>query len=65
MRSSEKVKTTEGFWSREDVFGYLLDLRDEGIVNMWGAPAFLEQDLGMSREDAKNVFLDWVDSFED
>jgi len=42
---------------------YLDDLRDSGVVNMWGAGSFLEDAFGLSRREARDVLLNWMDTY--
>jgi len=46
--------------SQEEVFAYLEALRSRGEINMFGAPAYLRQEFGLSRRDAKAAFIDWT-----
>jgi hypothetical protein len=46
--------------NKTEIFNYLYDLRDSGVVNMWGSPAYLEDRFGMSRSVAVKWFTDWV-----
>ena len=48
----------------EDVFAYLVALRDSGRVNMWGAVPYLEERFGMSKAEAKAALFAWMDSFK-
>jgi hypothetical protein len=49
--------------TKENIFKYLNDLRDSGVTNMWGASAYLERDLGLSKREAKDALLEWIASF--
>jgi hypothetical protein len=49
--------------NKEEIFKYLQDLRDSGAINMWGAGAYLEDEFGMTRREAKAALLDWFESF--
>ena len=42
---------------------YLDDLRDSGVINMWGARSFLEDAFGLSRREARDVLLNWMDTY--
>ncbi len=42
---------------------YLDALRESGVTNMWGAPAFLEKRFKISDEAATAIFLEWKNSF--
>lgn len=45
-------------------FDYLVSLRDSGVTNMFGAGAYLEREFGLSRYEAKDILLEWIDSFK-
>ena len=42
---------------------YLDELRDSGVTNMYGAPAFVEEEYDISNADAKIIVQYWMDSF--
>src|SRR5690348_8925471 len=44
-------------------FRYLDMLRESGVTNMFGAGAYLQRDLGLSRGDAHDVLRMWMSSF--
>jgi hypothetical protein len=48
----------------DDVKQYLNDLRDSGVTNMWGAGAYLQRDFGMTRYQARDALLAWIESFK-
>ena len=43
-----------------DYFDMLTVLRDSGVINMMGAPRYLQKEFGMSRQDARRTFILWV-----
>jgi len=43
---------------------YLDTLRDSGITNMWGSPAFIEQRYGISWQEASDIVSEWMKSFK-
>ena len=45
-------------------FDYLVALRDSGITNMFGAGAYLQDNFGLSRYEAKDILLEWFESFK-
>lgn len=47
----------------EEYFGFLDDLRDSGVTNMFGAAPYLEMRFGLDRREAKDVLLQWMASF--
>lgn len=50
--------------NKEEIFTYLKDLRDSGAINMFGAGSYLEDDFGLTRREAKEVLLEWFESFK-
>ena len=49
----------------ENFFEALTDLRDGGSMNMFGAPRWLRDNYGLSREEATKVFGAWTKYLED
>ena len=49
--------TTNKYWI------YLENLRRSGAVNMFGATPYLEEEFGLSRQEAKEILLDWMDNY--
>lgn len=45
------------------VFVFLLKLRDSGVVNMFGAAPYLEDEFGFDREEANDWLVKWMRSF--
>ena len=52
-----------GFNSKEEYFEYLDELRDSGVTNMFGAGAYLEDEFDLSKNDARDILFEWMDSF--
>jgi hypothetical protein len=48
--------------TKEEISQYLIDLRDSGVVNMWGAGAYLEHAFGMTRHEARDALIEWMES---
>ncbi len=46
-----------------EAFEYLDELRESGRTNMFGAPAYVENELGWERQDARTVTGLWMDTF--
>ena len=44
---------------------YLNNLRDSGVVNMFGAGEFLVATFGLNKRDANKLLLEWMESFEE
>ena len=43
---------------------YLEALRKSGKTNMFGAGVYLEDEFGLSKKDARQVLLDWMQSYQ-
>ena len=50
---------------QEQVNDYLDALREEGSINMFGAPPYLVEEFGVNRHEAKNLLLTWMKTFEE
>ena len=50
---------------QEDYFDYLVELRDSGVTNMWGAAPYLEDKFWLEPSEAKEVLVLWIKSFEE
>jgi len=46
-------------------FAYLVQLRDSGETNMWGAATYLRREFGYTQDEANKVFLAWIASFKE
>jgi hypothetical protein len=51
--------------NRETLFEYLDALRDSGVTNMFGAGPYLQEAFGLSRYEAKDVVLAWMQTFRE
>jgi hypothetical protein len=47
-----------------EYFNYLVDLRDSGETNMWGAVPYLMRDFPLNKQEAKEILLAWIRSFD-
>lgn len=45
-------------------FEYLDELRDSGITNMFGAPAYMVRDLAIPKKQATDVWGLWTETFD-
>ena len=45
-------------------FAFLVQLRDSGVTNMWGAAPYLAREFGYSNEKAGEILLRWIASFD-
>jgi len=48
-----------------ECFHYLDALRMSGITNMYGASPYLEEEMDLSKADAKSILSAWMESFDD
>lgn len=46
-------------------FEFLVNLRDSGITNMWGAVPYLQQEFGCTKEEGKTILFTWMKSFKE
>jgi len=51
--------------TKQEIHEFLIELRDSGETNMFGAGAYLEHEFGMTRREAKAALLDWMQSFRE
>jgi hypothetical protein len=51
--------------TKQEIHEFLIELRDSGETNMFGAGAYLEHEFGMTRYEAKAALLDWMQSFRE
>ena len=47
----------------EKYFEYLVGLRDSGVINMFGAVPYLQEEFDLTRTEAKEILFKWMDSF--
>ena len=50
--------------TEDTMFTYLEGLRQSGVTNMFGAGPYLEREFGLDRNEAKEVVLNWMRSYE-
>ena len=49
--------------NKENYFIFLDELRDSGITNMFGAGPYLEREFGLTRYQAKDILLEWMQTY--
>jgi len=49
--------------SKEDLFQVLDDLRESGAINMFGAPRYLMDSFGLTKDEANATFVEWSEQF--
>jgi hypothetical protein len=47
--------------SLSDYFEYLDELRLSGETNMFGAGAYLQDEFGLDRREARAILMEWMD----
>lgn len=47
----------------EQIFSYLEDLRESGVCNMFNGATYLERQFGLSRREAQEKLLKWMNSY--
>ena len=50
---------------KEKIFEYLDNLRESGVTNMFGAGQYVAGAFGLRTNEAQEVLLDWMVTFED
>ena len=48
---------------KERIFKYLDSLRDTGLVNMFGAGEYLENDFELTKKEAREILAEWMRTF--
>ena len=48
---------------KQQYFNYLDVLRETGVTNMFGAPMYLVDEFGLSRQDARQITSEWMKTF--
>lgn len=49
----------------DDHLDYLDELRESGVTNMFGAAPYLEDEFGLSRKEAGQVLVYWMQTFSE
>ena len=44
---------------------FLDELRNTGVTNMMGATPFLVIEFDLKRKEARNILMDWMNTFEE
>ena len=50
---------------QEQVNYFLDELRDSGVTNMFGAAPYIVEEFGVTRQEAKDLLLNWMQTFEE
>lgn len=49
----------------EEYFEYLVELRDSGVTNMFGATPYLVAEFDLDESEARDVLSAWMKSFSE
>lgn len=44
---------------------YLNDLRESGVTNMYGAVPFLVDEFDISKQEAREILIEWMKTFKE
>lgn len=44
---------------------YLVELRDSGVTNMWGAAPYLAARFDIPEKEAGKILVEWIKSFKE
>lgn len=47
---------------QKEYFEFLDDLRDLGITNMFGAAPYIQEEFGITKQEAKAILKEWMAS---
>ena len=50
---------------QEQVNYFLDELRESGVTNMFGAAPYIVEEFGVTRQEAKDLLLNWMQTFEE
>jgi hypothetical protein len=54
----------ETVMSKQEQVNYFLDeLRESGVTNMFGAAPYIVEEFGVTRQEAKDLLLNWMQTF--
>ena len=48
-----------------EVFTYLNELRESGVVNMFGAASYIRDEFGTERIESRMLLTSWMSNFND
>jgi hypothetical protein len=48
---------------QEQVNYFLDELRESGVTNMFGAAPYIVEEFGVTRQEAKDLLLNWMQTF--
>jgi hypothetical protein len=51
--------------NKEEMFVYLDNIRESGKINMFGAAPYLAEAYELSRYEARDILLEWMQTFNE
>jgi hypothetical protein len=51
--------------NKEKYFIFLDNIRETGKINMFGAAPYLQEAFQLNRYDAKDILLEWINTFNE
>lgn len=48
----------------DEYYDYLDALRDSGVVNMFGAGAYLQDRFELSKQEARDILFAWMEQYK-
>lgn len=63
IQNLQSITNLPGETLRE-MFGFLFDLQESGLVNMWGASVYLEDQFDLERKPASKVLVFWIKNYK-
>jgi hypothetical protein len=61
-QSIEKTRETSDF--EREVLHYLNDLRESGVVNMFGAGDYIRTNFSVEKQESRVLLRLWMDNFD-
>ena len=49
----------------DEVFDFLVDLRNSGVTNMWGASPYIQTHFECSEDEASYWLTEWIKTFRE
>lgn len=57
-----KINMEKPMTDKKVIFEFLNDLRASGRINMFGAAPYLQSTFELTRDEARNILKEWMDS---
>ena len=59
------MEETINMADEQQVFKYLHTVRDSGVINMFGEPAYVAEHFDIPMKEATDLFWKWTETFKD